>query len=728
MKIYNAGGEKAYAVAAEEFAKYYNLVTGKKAEITKDLSADVIICGKNFELADADIRDKSDDFAVVSKDGKLVITGANGRAALYGVYAYFEDVMDCHWFWDGDAIKKADEIVLDGVDIHEKPRFEYRMIRYFAHRGLHRFQAEHWDFEDWKREIDWLLKRRMNTFMLRIGVDDLFQKAFPDVVSYPSNEEVLPEATDSYNNRTTFWSLKYRGELRKKVLDYAFDRGLLHPEDCGTMTHWYSRTPLDFLNKVKPTLLNQVSKSQSEQTGLVWDIYDDKNLKNYQKLTDTHVKEHGRPDIFHTIGLAERTYSDDREKGLAMKKDAYDKITAHIAGKYPDAPLMIASWDFFYCYQPDEVRRLMKTFDPNRHIILDYTLDLKWEENNFEQWDMIGKMPWIFGLFHGYQPQSHVHGDYEYIDKKLKIADDDEFCKGMAFWPELSHSDTFMLDYFTESAWKPQYKSLEDRADRFCEKRYGDDAETLKSIWQAFLPVFKLPSRNHMSCFFTIMTHGELKNIMDKNDEKHAEKVELWTKNVAEYKKFLPAMKETLEKIAALPKELFEKDFVCRDMVDLVRTIMVKKLHYDFMEAALKYNAAEDKKSTLPVWENCLVQLELYADILAMNEEYSIYHTVEGLKKVTQYNPHFNDAIKDNIINWYCRSSVYEAVTEIYIPEVKVYINEMMNRKGDAMPDFEEAKAKIFADFKEKSLESTKPEKTDYREVCKKFADFIKVN
>lgn len=723
MKILNKGTGRTFAVAAEEFVKYYNLVTGKTARLADD--GEIIICGTDDTLADKDVRKNSDDYAVVSESGKLIITGGSGRAALYGVYAYFEEVMNCHWFWDGDVINQADEIVLDGVSIHERPRFEYRMIRYFAHRGLHRFQAEHWDFEDWKREIDWLLKRRMNTFMLRIGTDDLFQKAFPDIVPYPSNTEVLPEATDGYNNRTTFWSLKYRGELRKKILDYAFDRGLLHPEDCGTMTHWYSRTPIAFLENVKPKLQQQASKSQSEQTGLVWDIFDEKNVKNYEKLTDTHIKEYGRPDIFHTIGLAERTLSDDREKGLEIKKYAYDVFTDYVNEKYPGAPLMIASWDFFFCYKPEEVRKMIKSFDPKKHIILDYTLDLKWEENNFEQWDMIGKMPWIFGLFHGYQPQSHVHGDYEYIDKKLKIAEADPFCKGMALWPELSHSDTFMLDYFTENAWKPTYMTLTERADRFCEKRYGEDSEIMKEIWQAFVPVFRLPSRNHMSCFFSIFTHGELKDIMNPASEKHDEAVTKWTKCCMEAKTFLPAMRNTIEKIKALPKEIFEKDFICRDTVDLLRTIMVKKLHYDFMEAGLKYAAAEDKKSTLCDWNHCLDQLELYADILALNEEYSIYHTVEGLKKAAQYNPHFDDAIKDNIINWYCRSSVYEAVTEIYVPETKYYIKTMLSRKGDEMPDFADKQKEIFESFKKKSLEQTKPEIKDYKGVCDKLLKFV---
>jgi len=87
--------------------------------------------------------------------------------------------------------------------------------------------------------------------MLRIGLDDLFQRAFSEEVPYPPENDKDPDAIDrSYDDRTSFWPLKFRGELRKKVLEYAFDCGLLHPEDTGTMTHWYSRTPSSFLKNV----------------------------------------------------------------------------------------------------------------------------------------------------------------------------------------------------------------------------------------------------------------------------------------------------------------------------------------------------------------------------------------------------------------------------------------------------------------------------------------------
>jgi len=95
---------------------------------------------------------------------------------------------------------------MTGLDVRETPHFYYRGLRYFAHRSLGRFQAEHWGPREWEREIDWMLKKRLNLFMLRIGMDDVFQKAFPDVVPYPPADGPLPEAKPrSFYDRTTAW-------------------------------------------------------------------------------------------------------------------------------------------------------------------------------------------------------------------------------------------------------------------------------------------------------------------------------------------------------------------------------------------------------------------------------------------------------------------------------------------------------------------------------------------
>ena len=450
--------QDSYTIAADEFARMWEAVCGEKLAVSQkdDGISDLVLIGSDSangvlarlmldgQIKLGNIRYGTDDYRIVSSelDGRkvLVLAGGRGRSTLYAVYDYFERAANCRYFWDGDRIPCMAEgkaPALDGFDVSESPRFEYRGLRYFAHRSLWRFQAEHWSLSDWKKEIDWMLKKRLNMFMLRIGMDDLFQKAFPDIVDYPADDQKLPEAGPGYDDRTTFWPLKYRGELRKQLLAYAFDRDLIHPEDCGTMTHWYSRTPIQFLDKVKPSLCAQSTGGYSQQTGLVWDVLDDDNLDNYFKLTKAHIDNYGRPDIFHTIGFAERRYSDDREVNLRMKLYIYRRICRFLKENYPNAPLMLASWDLWQQYKPDEVQKLTAELDPEQTIILDYTSDTA-RENNFTNWGVVGKFPWIYGIFHGFEPDSDIRGNYALTDERLKIAAEDEYCKGLILWPELS--------------------------------------------------------------------------------------------------------------------------------------------------------------------------------------------------------------------------------------------------------------------------------------------------
>ena len=165
----------------------------------------------------------------------------------------------------------------------------------------------------------------------------------------------------SYDDRTLFWPLEYRGELRKKVLAYGRSRGLLQPEDCGTMTHWYSRTPESFLEHYNPDFVPQSNNNYKERSGLVWDIRQEQNMENYFALTEAHIQNYGDGQIFHTIGLAERRCYADREKNHQLKLYTYRRIINKLREKYPHAPLLIASWDFVSTWTHDEVKSLIFT-------------------------------------------------------------------------------------------------------------------------------------------------------------------------------------------------------------------------------------------------------------------------------------------------------------------------------------------------------------------------------
>ena len=163
------GGHKAYEAAAEAFRDLCHAVTGVLPGIVTDQAAIqalpahpdlqiAVIGGDETNLlareygGEVPVRVGTDDYGVFSATLRghdaLLLWGGRGRSTLYAVYRYFEKLLGCRWFWDGDRIPTRKELPFRDVSLVEKTDKLYRGTRYFAHRGLHRFQAEHWNLED----------------------------------------------------------------------------------------------------------------------------------------------------------------------------------------------------------------------------------------------------------------------------------------------------------------------------------------------------------------------------------------------------------------------------------------------------------------------------------------------------------------------------------------------------------------------------------------------------
>lgn len=694
-----ASAPEAYRIAAETFADLCKAVTGTRPGIVTDEAARSALPGDpslSFALIGNDdvncltaallsergenglpIRIGTDDYCVRSSSlcgvPVLVLAGGRGRSAIYAVYRYFEKIVGCRWFWDGDRIPKRNALPLEQIDFTEQSRFSYRGTRYFAHRGLHRFQAEHWSAEDWKKEIDWLLKKRLNLFLLRIGIDDLFQKAFPDAVDYPDKDEKLAEAGDGFDDRSLFWDLRFRGELRKTILSYARDRDLMHPEDCGTMTHWYSRTPKQFLEKMRPSLLSQPDGTNyAEATGLVWDIREKRNLDLYFHLTETHIREYGDPGLFHTIGLAERAFSADRNENLRLKLLTYRLLCRRLREEYPRSKLLLASWDLWMFYSPDEVRELLRTLDPEQAILLDYTSDSA-RESNFTAWNVEGNFPWIFGIFHAYEPSNEIRGNYPVLSERLARIKHDPMCKGMVFWPELSHGDPFMTEFFASNAWELSDAPLERQLSDFCASRYPEkDARAMFSLWQT---VLRLAPLNSWSKYERVTPWAE-------TDVFCRAPYVLRFDGEAEplYDEYLRPLSELLPELPAalrglLPYLESEDDFTRRDAFDLARTLLSRVLNGCLLSIENGYAAVRDGKAeqdrVRTLMKQTLALCEQYARLLESHPDYSLAETLDGLRAVAPVGKHFPETLKKNCDNLYCRSNIAECARELYLPELQ---------------------------------------------------------
>ena len=693
--VFPSQSHRADSIAADTFSSLAEKVSGDRAEIISDdeyLSRGTsenftVLIGNDAvnnvtagfylkkQIDGFGIRYGTDDYCIrtAELDGKsyLFLAGGRPRASIYAVYRYFERFCGCRYFWDGDRIPKA-ELVLSGIDVTESPRFDYRGLRYFAHRTVHRFQAEHWGFEDWTTEIDWVLKKRLNLVMLRIGMDDLFQKAFPDVVSYPNRDEKLPEAGPGYDDRTLFWSLEYRGELRKKILEYVFERDLMHPEDCGTMSHWYSRTPHQFLEKMKPDLLPQSGGFYNDPTGRVWDIRRKENFENYMKLTEAHIKAYGKPELFHTIGLGERMYSEDPEENRRMKLYVYRKITSYLKEHYPNSPLLIAGWDLWMTFSPEEVQELVAELDPSQSIIFDYTSDTV-RKSNFTNWGVINKFPWVFGIFSAYEPSSEIRGFYELTNERLKLAKDDPMCKGLILWPELSHGDPFVIDYFTRNAWSGDTLSIPEMTDLYCTDRYPESiAEDMRSLWRDFMPIVALAAWNIDSSWHT-NGHDIFPTLMRRAGFVK-DKAGVYQKRIVKAAPLQKTAVALLEKLSALP---LSDELTRRDFYDIARTIISRYINIAISHVEYLYAVDAPIERIERMMQGAEELLALFTELLASHEDYSMYASLLRLRSIEETNPNFEETLKENASCSYCRSHIYETAAYLYRPELSLMFSEV---------------------------------------------------
>ena len=663
------GAARSTRLAADEFAKYWELVTGFRPAVSENPKVSGPAVRIGFPVPQGTFDGKTDAYMIKSVGGgTLELAGKNERSLFYAVYDFFERRCGCRWFWDGDVVPKAQGIDITGLDVFERSRFEFRATHFFAHRSLTRFQATHWGPDDWRREIDHCLKSRVNFFMLQIGLDDLFQRAFPDVVPYPDPSVTQPperEGRPGYDNHSPHWSLEYRGRLRKLVADYAYDRGLIHPAEFGTLTHWFSRTPQPFLDKLKPPFLPQASKSYSEPSGCIWDIRDPKWFDMYWRLTETQLANWFKDECLFTPGFDERTMYWDREKNLRFKIKEVTRYLAKAHKEHPNSRLLIEGWDLFHAWNSNEVQEFIPRLDPETTVIWDYEADASTRSGvgngrNFTEWGVVGRFPYIFGMLMALERGNDIRLDYDIVSVRHRVIRDDPCCVGYSLWPETSHSDIFAWRFFKENSWRLSDRTVPQLLHEFCLDRYGPTAADFEKVWTKTLPVGML------SGWWTIYA-VEVTDTLRK----------LW--NNAGYldgRIFPSALKEVPSIFRSLAAIDRDSDFARRDSIDLARTAGDRFIVAAGYELARRYRALRSGEATVDDirgMANAYVAMgEAMARTLALHSDYSLTESLDRLSTIEAVpNKDFEHVLFENAANSYCRTHQAEFAAHWYVDEMR---------------------------------------------------------
>jgi hypothetical protein len=457
----------------------------------------------------------------------------------------------------------------------------------------------------------------------------------------------------------------------------------VHPEDTGTITHWYSHTPSSFY-KSHPNfpVIRDQKTGYTAASHAIWDIEAEVTWDTYWKLTETHIREYGCPRMFHTIGMAERTFGKDPRDNLQRKQFVYRKTQQEMRERYPDAPLLVASWDFLWWRDPDVVA-LMDQFDAKRTLVLQYTADLA-NKDTSAAWGIANRFPWIFGIFHSFARNSDIHEDYATLSRRLREAAADPQCQGLVMWSEISHSDTFLLEYLADNSWQPVRLGADKAADRFCQTRYP--AELCRAMRPMWADMLEISQTVNWSCWdgtdtrSTCWMEPQFRMLASGPAALSPAKLKAYA---AEYQRLRPSLDRApglLKGLAALAPKAYADELWRRDALDMARTVANRALFVTMTGAGQQMEAwRTEKGDAARVRRLAELNRRLLAalgDVLAQSDDFSMDASMRRMARAEPLggvkptlNPHTEQTLKGNAECEYCRSHHYELVRGAYEPE-----------------------------------------------------------
>ena len=348
-------------------------------------------------------------------------------------------------------------------------------------------------------------------------------------------------------------------------------------------------------------------------------------------------------------------------------------------------------------FTPDEVQDLVSELDPSQAIIFDYTSETL-RENNFTKWGVMGKFPWVFGLFSGYESQNEIRGPYDVANERVKLAKEDPMCKGFILWPELSHGDSFMIEYTAANAWNGDTPTVSEQTDKYCADRYPAElVEKMSKLWRDFMPIvqtnaWSLPDKIHMhgyDLYTDIIARTEFK-------KEYAEHYKLKVDRFAPHK---DAAAHILNELA----DIVTDDYMTvRDKFDIARTVIGRYVHAAIFGIEYLYATDASLEKLEALMQTCEQLMASLTRLLALHDDYSLAVSFERIKSVERTNPHFEKTLKNNAECNYCRSHIFENAAYLYVPEMKLLFDEIKRIVKAGEPYDREAVKKLAQPIRER--------------------------
>ncbi len=414
--------------AAEELVKYIKEISGASLKTVKGISPEdnnIILIGRREtnpaikELCDKGMIRLSSDypgldgFIVESLDYQaknyLILGGSQDRGTLYAVYHFLEHFLKVGFFWDGERIPEIKTIRLREISLAERPRFA---IRQYLQGGPFSYTTNYWDWKDWKSELDWMAKKKINCIM-------------PPHAYRPKDYIIRPSGTI----------------FRRSIIDYAHKLGMacigMHIADLNL------DSIADYMGDARPGGC-------------------DPGDHIYQIHPNPEKKWESNPEEFREWAIS---YAKQRVNDLEVSDPE---------GIYYMSGWAI-TFDPFY-WSKEVVKEFLECFPKDKLLYYDLACgyDPKYQDYNYfhgKNWAFgvvhtMGNMNQLHGDMRYLMRKA----------KEVVADPRAENCIGFFIQPESIHHNTPYFELAARLAWNPEQVDMDDFLLQFARCRYGEDS------------------------------------------------------------------------------------------------------------------------------------------------------------------------------------------------------------------------------------------------------------
>ena len=423
----------------------------------------------NFILSDE--KPGLDGFAVKTIGNCLVLGGSNKRGTIYSVYHLLETYMKVGFFWDGDSIHKNCDIILPEIDLFERPAFRYRYSKSASECNAEYNYTHWWEFDEWKNEIDWMMKNKINVFVMNSGKPYVLKLVFEEL-GLP-HDPIIEED-------------KIRMIITKEIFEYC---NMLGIETVNSLP------PIEVSHEIlkKHPELDYYSAKWSDTSEdspegppvylFPWDALGKKILAEYTRIWR---QTYGTTNMFvGTTPCESEVFLDDRQKIGEIFSSAPKHQYEALKSGYEDATIIFDGWIMRYSPQHVwDIDGVLKDFIDNMPEEKSILLDL-WPEwrlggplINEKKFKYIKNRKFILTFLNEFGGNDYLHGCYKtMIDavKNLTVNEYAKNCVGVGNSTEVMYFNVNYYDLMFRLAWNPNTITRDEFIYAQAERRYGPE-------------------------------------------------------------------------------------------------------------------------------------------------------------------------------------------------------------------------------------------------------------